>query len=76
MSEQAYARTNFKKVIWQEILADPDVTLSELQAALQRANIPLSDQTTGSLAAEFRQILTFLIHEGLVNCKRNSAPTL
>jgi hypothetical protein len=65
-----YRPSNVRTAIYREILANPNVTLDELQQALHAAEMKLSLAATGTVASDFRRILKFLTQEGLINSRR------
>jgi Fe2+ or Zn2+ uptake regulation protein len=81
MSEvQRYQLKDIRALIYRQVLANPDVTLDELQRALHAAEMKMSLLATGSMASEFRRTLKFLTQEGLINQnrlqrQRTAAPT-
>ena len=62
-----YQTIDVKKLIWREVIANPDYSIDELQQALCKAKMRMSAVTSAMLAADFRRILTFLRREGLIN---------
>jgi hypothetical protein len=65
-----YQTIDVKKLIWREVIANPDYSIDQLQHALRKAKMRMSAVTSATLAADFRRILTFLIREGLINERR------
>jgi hypothetical protein len=73
MSEPSYLPNYWKAVIWRTLLSNPNASMDELQAALNKAKTKLSVHTTGDAAADFRRIVRFLQKEKLINERRLQA---